>query len=167
MKNNCFVFLLLALLSAMTFAQTRTQKSSAAAAPAANVYRMDEGFVDAHGVLIYYKIIGRGAPLMLAHGGPGASHDYLLPYLLPLMRTHKLIFIDERGSGRSSKIEDVKQYTVANNVEDIENVRNALGLGKIALLGHSAGGVLAQAYALKYRSEEHTSELQSHSFISY
>jgi proline iminopeptidase len=45
---------------------------------------MQEGFVDAHSVLIYYKIIGHGAPLMLVHGGPGASHDYLLPYLLPL-----------------------------------------------------------------------------------
>jgi proline iminopeptidase len=118
---------------------------------------MQEGFVDSHGALIYYKIIGRGTPLLLAHGGPGASHDYLLPYLLPLMRTHKLIFIDERGSGRSSKIEDPKQYTVGNMVEDIENVRNALGLGKIALLGHSAGGVLAQAYALKY--QQHLSHL--------
>jgi proline iminopeptidase len=118
---------------------------------------MEEGFVDSNGAMIYYKMIGRGTPLLLAHGGPGASHDYLLPYLLPLMRTHKLIFIDERGSGRSSKIEDVKQYTVANNVEDIENVRNALGLGKIALLGHSAGGVLAQAYALKY--QQHLSHL--------
>src|SRR4029077_17778362 len=70
---------------------------------------------------------------------------------LPLMRAHKLIFIDERGSGRASKIEDPKQYTVANNVEDIEAVRAGLGLGKISLMGHSAGGVLAQAYALKYQ----------------
>ena len=36
-------------------------------------------------------------------------------------------------------------------VEDVEAVRNALGLGKISLLGHSYGGVLAQAYALKYK----------------
>src|SRR5258707_1941037 len=47
-----------------------------------NVYQLQEGFVDAHGVLIYYKIIGRGAPLMIVHGGPGASHDYLLPLSL-------------------------------------------------------------------------------------
>ena len=114
-------------------------------------YPMQEGFVDNHGVLIYYKTLGHGTPLFIAHGGPGASHDYFLPHLLPLMRRNQLIFIDERGSGRSPKVEDPKQYTVANNVEDIEAVRVALGLGKITLMGHSAGGVLAQAYALKYQ----------------
>lgn len=119
--------------------------------PALNVYPIQEGLVDVKGVMIYYKIIGRGAPLMIVHGGPGASHDYFLPYLLPLARTNRLIFIDERGSGRSSKLEDVHGYTIENMVEDVEAVRGALGLGKISLLGHSVGGVLAQAYALKYQ----------------
>src|SRR5215813_6264017 len=150
MKNTCFV-LLLALLSTMTFSQAKPRKPAVPAAPTANAYHMDEGFVDAHGVLIYYKIIGRGAPLMIVHGGPGASHDYLLPYLLPLMRGNQLIFIDERGSGRSEKLQDATQYTVENMVEDVEAVRQALHLGKISLLGHSYGGVLAQAYAFKYQ----------------
>ncbi len=132
------------------FAQTK-KAAPASAASNSSVYRMEEGFVDAHGVLIYYKIIGRGAPLMIVHGGPGASHDYLLPHLLPLARTNKLIFVDERGSGRSEKLEDAGQYTVENMVEDVENVRQALRLGKISLLGHSYGGVLAQAYAFKYQ----------------
>ncbi len=112
---------------------------------------MQEGFVDSHGVPIYYKVVGRGAPLVIVHGGPGASHDYFLPYLLPLMRSNKLIFIDERGRGKSSKCRDPQQYTIANMVEDIETVRLTLGLGKISLLGHSFGGVLVQAYALKYQ----------------
>jgi proline iminopeptidase len=85
------------------------------------------------------------------HGGPGASHDYFLPYLIPLARNNRLIFIDERGSGKSQKLEDISAYTVANMVEDVEAVRKALNLGKINLLGHSYGGVLAQAYALKYQ----------------
>jgi proline iminopeptidase len=116
-----------------------------------NVFAPQEGFVDSHGALIYYTSVGHGAPLLVVHGGPGASHDYFLPYLLPLMRSNRLIFIDERGSGKSSKLADPHQYTVANMVEDIENVRQALALGKISLLGHSYGGVLAQAYALKYQ----------------
>ncbi len=107
--------------------------------------------MDAHGVMIYYKILGRGEPLMIVHGGPGASHDYFLPYLLPLARHNELIFIDERGSGRSQKLEDASGYTVENMVEDVEAVRQALGLGKISLLGHSYGGCLAQAYAFKYQ----------------
>jgi len=118
---------------------------------AANLYKMEEGFVDAGGVMIYYKTLGMGDPLVCLHGGPGASHDYMLPYLLPLARTNKLVFIDERGSGRSSGLEDATGYTVENMVEDVEAVRTALNLGKINLLGHSYGGVLAEAYALKYQ----------------
>jgi proline iminopeptidase len=114
-------------------------------------YEMEEGFVDAHGVLIYYAEVGHGAPLMIVHGGPGASHDYFLPYLLPLARHNRLIFIDERGSGKSEKLEDPSGYTVENMVEDVEAVRQSLKLGRISLLGHSYGGVLAQAYALKYQ----------------
>ena len=127
------------------------QPAAKAKPEAANVYPIRDGFVDAHGVLIYYWEIGRGAPLMVVHGGPGASHDYFLPYLLPLARHNRLIFIDERGSGKSEKLDDVSQYTVENMVEDCEAVRQALGLGKVSLLGHSYGGVLAQAYALKYQ----------------
>jgi proline iminopeptidase len=116
-----------------------------------NVYKSEEGFVDAHGVMIYYSIIGKGEPLLIVHGGPGASHDYFLPYLLPLARTNRLIFIDERGSGQSEKLENAADYTVENMVEDVEAVRKELNLGKISLLGHSYGGVLALAYALKYQ----------------
>ena len=101
--------------------------------------------------MIYYQIVGRGAPLVIVHGGPGASHDYFLPYLLTLARTNRLVFIDQRGSGRSQKLDDASGYTVENMVEDVEDVRVAVELRKISLLGHSFGGVLAQAYALKYQ----------------
>jgi proline iminopeptidase len=115
------------------------------------VFEQHEGYVSTNGVLIYYKIIGHGAPLVVVHGGPGADHSYFLPYLLPLARTHRLVFIDERGSGKSSRVQDLSLYTLENMVEDLEGVRVALDLGKISLLGHSYGGVLAQAYALKYQ----------------
>jgi proline iminopeptidase len=124
--------------------------TSPAAAQSA-IYPQQEGYVDAHGVLIYYKALGVGPPLVVLHGGPGASHDYFLPHLLPLARTNRLIFIDERGSGRSQRLQDTSLYTVEGDVEDVEAVRVALHLGKISLLGHSCGGVLAQAYALKYQ----------------
>src|SRR5260370_15884761 len=149
--KRALLILALAFSSVPTFAQTTKLPAKIFPSPNPNVYLMEEGFVDAHGVLIYYKIVGHGAPLMIVHGGPGASHDYLLPYLLPLARNHRLIFIDERGSGRSEKLENTGLYTVENMVEDVETVRKALGLGKVSLLGHSYGGVLAQAYAFKYQ----------------
>jgi proline iminopeptidase len=122
------------------------------APPVPLTYPLQEGFVDAPGVLLYYKSVGRGDPLLILHGGPGASHDYFLPHLLPLARHHRLVFVDERGSGRSGKLADPRAYTVEAMVEDTEAVRQALGLGKVALLGHSYGGVLAQAYAFKYQA---------------
>jgi len=114
------------------------------------VFPIDEGYVDANGVFIYYKAFGKGDPLVIVHGGPGASHDYFLPHLIPLARTNRVVFIDERGSGRSEKLDNVKQYTVESMAEDVEAVRRGLNLGRINLLGHSYGGVVAQAYAFKY-----------------
>ncbi len=113
-------------------------------------------------MLIYYVEFGKGPPLVVLHGGPGADHTYFLPWLLPLARTHRLIFIDERGSGRSERLQDASKYTVEGNVEDIEAVRVALGLGKISLLGHSCGGVLAEAYALKYQEHFEPPDSEQH-----
>jgi proline iminopeptidase len=137
----------LRMVLALVFAAALVAPASAQSA----IYPQQEGYIDAHGVLIYYTTLGTGSPLVILHGGPGASHDYFLPWLLPLARTHRLIFIDERGSGRSERLQDTSRYTVEADVEDVEDVRVALHLGKISLLGHSCGGVLAQAYALKYQ----------------
>ncbi len=142
---------LLLILALAFVAAPAVATTPAAAQTTPAVYPQQEGFVDAHGVLIYYVAFGTGSPLVVVHGGPGADHTYFLPWLLPLARTHRLIFIDERGSGRSQRLQDATLYTVEAMVEDIESVRQALNLGKISLLGHSYGGVLAQAYALKYQ----------------
>ena len=141
MRNRIAVSLFL-LIACLAAAQAPKKIST---------YATQEGFVDSHGALIYYMSVGQGSPLMILHGGPGASHEYLLPYLLPLMRTNRLIYLDERGGGKSSKLEDTSQYTVANMAEDVETVRQALGLGKLSLLGHSAGGPIVEAYTLKYQ----------------
>src|SRR5262249_38065938 len=73
-----------------------------------------------------------------------------LPYLLPLAKNHRLIFIDERGSGKSQKLQDPSGYTLDAMVEDLDGLRNAFRMPKMDLLGHSFGGALAQAYALKH-----------------
>ena len=155
-----FAFAMCLLLAAIRVSRAQSEtaapsaKSGATMASSASApidYPVREGFIDAHGVLIYYMTVGRGAPLLIVHGGPGASHDYFLPYLLPLARHNRLVFIDERGSGKSQVLEEAKGYTVESMVDDVEAVRQGLALGRISLLGHSYGGVLAQAYALKYQ----------------
>jgi proline iminopeptidase len=60
-----------------------------------------------------------------------------------------LVFFDQRGTGKSDRV-DPAGYTIDANVEDVENLREALQLGPCGVLGHSWGGMLAQAYVLKY-----------------
>jgi proline iminopeptidase len=155
-KRTLFLALSAVVIITTAWGQT-VQSTGLSTTSPASVYKTEQGFIDANGVLLYYTAIGRGDPLLILHGGPGASHDYFLPYLLPLIRNNRLIFIDERGSGRSQKLEDLTGYTVERMADDAEAVRVALGLGTINLLGHSCGGVLAQAYAFKY--QEHLNHL--------
>ena len=65
-------------LSALLLMLLPASATSAQASESSSVYAMREGYVDANGVMIYYKIFGRGKPLVIVHGGPGASHDYFL-----------------------------------------------------------------------------------------
>lgn len=62
----------------------------------------------------------------------------------------RVISFDAFGRGKSDRAKSASEYTFSRDVADIEGLRVALGLGKIALLGHSYGGMVAQAYALKY-----------------
>lgn len=109
-----------------------------------------DGYVDTRSAIIYFLMIGTGPPLLLLHGGPGATHEYFLPHLLPLARNHRLVLIDERGCGRSQRLEDLDQYSLEEMARDVEAVRVALNLGKVDLLGHSFGGILAQAVAVQH-----------------
>jgi proline iminopeptidase len=131
---------------------TYTAADPCVAAESAALLDRRDGFVDACGAIVYYETIGQGRPLMVLHGGPGAPHGYFLPYLLPLAKHHRLVFMDERGSGRSERLANFKGYTLDNLACDADAVRRALGLNTVDVMGHSFGGILAQAYAIKYPS---------------
>jgi proline iminopeptidase len=148
-SNASFTPTILALI--LCIAGSSAACPCAAAESAALLERRD-GYVDACGAIVYYETIGQGRPLMVLHGGPGAPHSYFLPYLLPLARHHRLVFMDERGSGRSERLTDFKGYTLDNMACDADAVRRALGLKTVDVMGHSFGGILAQAYAIKYPS---------------
>ena len=112
-----------------------------------------EGFLMVGGFRIFYRSEGdpaRGTLLGL-HGGPGGSYDYLTP-LFDLARAgYRVVLYDQSGGGKSQRLKDPSLYNVERYVEEVEGVRKALNLGKVHLYGHSWGGMLAQAYALKYQ----------------
>ncbi len=95
---------------------------------------------------------GSGDPIVVVHGGPVLDHGYLVAPLRPLAADHQLVFYDQRLSGRSDGTVDSASVTLENFVEDIEALRKGLGLGKIDLLAHSWGGLLAMEYALAHPS---------------
>lgn len=147
-SGSCVTKILALIICIISYAAT----CPCVAAESAALLEKRDGFVDACGAIVYYETIGQGRPLMVLHGGPGVPHGYFLPYLLPLARHHRLIFMDERGSGRSQRLADFKGYTLDNMACDADAVRRALGLKTIDVMGHSFGGILAQAYAIKYPS---------------
>jgi len=87
--------------------------------------------------------------LFLIHGGPGGNHLHFKNDSIKLQNTAQLVFIDQRGCGWSKKTKK-SDYTLENNIEDIEALRKYLGLDKICILGHSYGGMVAQGYAIRY-----------------
>jgi proline iminopeptidase len=85
----------------------------------------------------------------LIHGGPGADHTGYKPAYSPLSEYLQLVYFDHRGQGRSAR-GDKESYTLENNVEDMEALRQHLGLDKIIVLGTSYGGMVALSYAVRY-----------------
>jgi proline iminopeptidase len=112
-----------------------------------------EGFLIVGGHRIFYRSEGeptRGTLLGL-HGGPGGSYDYLTPLFDLANSGYRVVLYDQSGGGKSQSIKDPAFFTIERYVEEVEGVRKALNLRKVHLYGHSWGGMLAQAYALKYQ----------------
>ncbi len=103
-----------------------------------------------NGTSLFIREIGAGSPIIIIHGGPGLNHSYFLPHLNSLATKYRLIFYDQRACGNSSGRVDSAQMSLSLFVEDIEQIRNSLKLGKITILAHSWGGLVAMNYASKY-----------------
>jgi proline iminopeptidase len=91
--------------------------------------------------------------LLLLHGGPGATHEYFEALENALAaRGIEFIYYDQLGSVYSDHPTDTSLWTIDRFVDEVEQVRIALGLDKdnFYLLGHSWGGILATEYALRH-----------------
>lgn len=111
-----------------------------------------DGFVTVLGSKLFYRSFGRpdkGTVLAL-HGGPGGTHDYLLPLADLVQFGYRVVLYDQIGCGRSERPKGAKYYSQSRAVEEVESVRKTLRLGKVHLFGSSYGGALALDVALKY-----------------
>jgi proline iminopeptidase len=93
--------------------------------------------------------------VLFLHGGPGGSHEFFESFesFFP-QEGFEFYEYDQLGSHYSDKPKDSSLWTTERFVEEVEQVRKALGLTKdnFFLLGHSWGGILAMEYAFKYQN---------------
>jgi proline iminopeptidase len=104
--------------------------------------------VEVQNTQIFYTTSGTGLPCLVMHGGLGLDHTYL-GGLDSLSDVLHLIYYDHRHNGRSGR-PPLETVTHAQLADDAEALRQHLGLGKVAVLGHSYGGFIALEYALRH-----------------
>jgi proline iminopeptidase len=101
---------------------------------------------------VWTKKIGSGPlKVLLLHGGPGFSHEYLEAFesFLPQAGI-EMYYYDQLGCNNSDQPDDSALWTLARYTTEVEEVRRGLGLEKFVLYGHSWGGILAIEYALNH-----------------
>ena len=103
----------------------------------------------ADGRKLTYRKLGHGPVLVCHPGGPGFSSTYFGD-LAALWEQFTLIMLNPRGTLGSTRPSDPTAYRIDDYVADLEELRGHLGLDQMLLLGHSHGGIVAQAYAARY-----------------
>jgi proline iminopeptidase len=86
--------------------------------------------------------------LIVLHGGPGLDHSMFRPYLDPLADEYRLLYVDERGQGRSERV-DARTLTLEVFAHDVDLLAQALGVERFALLGHSFGAIITTTHAIE------------------
>ena len=83
----------------------------------------------------------------MLHGGPGGTHDPLEGLGALAEQGRRVVLYDQLGSGESSRPDDASLWTVETFIEQLQSVRDGLGLDELHLFGSSWGGMLALEYA--------------------
>jgi L-proline amide hydrolase len=111
-----------------------------------------EGRIPFRGYETWYRSVGAengdAVPLLCLHGGPGANWLHMKPYEV-LADERRVVFYDQLGAGNSAVEEphEASMWTPELFVEEVDVVREALGLERVHVLGHSWGGMLGMQYA--------------------
>ena len=106
-----------------------------------------EGFLDGRHGRTWYRVTGEGGrtPLVCLHGGPGSTHNYFRP-LERLADERRIVLYDQLGCGRSDR--PAIDWSLVIFTDELQDLREHLGLDQIHLLGTSWGGMLALEHAL-------------------
>ncbi len=106
---------------------------------------MHKQFIDIGDCKLYCEVEGDGIPLVLINGGPGGTHHCFHPWFSEMKDACKIVYYDQRGCGQSDFNKE-DGYTFKQAVEDLDKLREKLGIEKWIVCGYSYGGALAQFY---------------------
>jgi len=137
MKNKSIIELLVLFIILIVFDSCETNSK----------LKAGKGYIEVTGGKVWYKIAGEGdkTPLLMLHGGPGATSYYLRP-LAALSTDRPVIFFDQLGCGRSTLEMDTTQMNIKFYVDEVYQVKKALGLKDFYLYGQSWGTILGVEY---------------------
>ena len=99
------------------------------------------------GYRLFVEELGAGLPLIVLHGGPGLDHTHLRPWLDPLAEDFRVLYVDERGQGRSESV-DPATLSLEVFARDVDRLAEALELERFALLGQSFGAIITTWHAI-------------------
>jgi pimeloyl-ACP methyl ester carboxylesterase len=107
----------------------------------------EAGMADVNGIALYYAIYGAGEPLIMLHGGLGHS-DVWGAQIPAFAERYKVITVDSRGHGRSTR--DEKPYDYDLMADDVVGLMDTLGIEKASILGWSDGGIIGLDIAIRH-----------------
>jgi len=110
-----------------------------------------QGFIESEGHKIYWEDWGnpKADPIFYMHGGPGGGCDESDKELFD-PKKHRVIFHDQRGSGRSTPFASTEKNTTQDLIADIEKIRSMLGIEKMYITGGSWGSALSIFYSIAH-----------------
>jgi pimeloyl-ACP methyl ester carboxylesterase len=114
-----------------------------------------------NGVRLFIDVVGAGLEatpdamvpkptLMLLHGGPGFDHSSFRPYFDRFADTHQVVYVDQRGHGRSDQRDDPSGWDLDTWADDVVRLSDALEIERPVVLGTSFGGFVAIRYAARH-----------------
>jgi proline iminopeptidase len=109
-----------------------------------------EHSVELNGIKLWYKVAGEGPVCLMPTPAWGQSSDLYFLTLHSLERYFTVVYIDSRGTGRSSRAATLKHYTWDHLNSDLESLREFLHQDRVWLMGHSAGGIQVLHYATRH-----------------
>lgn len=147
------IFRFAAVISAFTFlpilssAQSSTAASAKQAKPVKTAAAPKTGYAPVNGLKLYYEIHGNGEPLVLLHGGLGATSMFG-DNLPALAKVRKVIAIDLQGHGRTADID--RELSVEFMADDVAALLKHLNIEKADIMGYSMGGGVALQTAIRH-----------------